>query len=83
MYYVYIVKCSDDSLYTGITTNITRRIQQHNGAIPGGAKYTQNRQPVVLVFQSEHKDRSTASKEEMRIKKLTRSKKKNLINLSS
>ena len=78
MYSVYIVKCSDDSLYTGITVDIERRIKQHNGIITGGAKYTSTRRPVKLVYKINLPNRSEASKEEYRIKKLTKKQKENL-----
>ncbi len=74
MYFVYIVKCSDDTLYTGITTNLKRRIMEHN-SLTKGAKYTKARQPVVLVYSKKCKNRSVASKEEARIKGLKRSEK--------
>jgi len=74
MWYVYIVRCADDRLYTGITTNIKRRITEHN-ASSKGAKYTRVRRPVVLVFFSKWKNRSEASREEARIKKMTRKEK--------
>jgi putative endonuclease len=70
-YFVYIVRCSDNSLYTGITTNIERRINEHNGLLPGGAKYTLSRNPVLLVYSESFENRSLASKEEYRIKKMT------------
>ena len=79
MYWVYILKCSDDTLYTGITTDIQRRLREHNGELPGGAKYTSARNPVSVVFQMEYPNRSSASIEESRIKKLTKSEKLFLI----
>lgn len=75
MYHIYILKCSDGSLYTGITTDIERRILEHNGSGKLGAVYTRNRRPVELVYSKEYEDRSTASKEEYRIKQLTREEK--------
>lgn len=80
MYFVYILKCSDNSLYTGITTDIQRRLQEHNGQLPGGAKYTSARNPVRLVYSKNFPDRSSASVEESRIKKLTRVQKLTFIN---
>lgn len=80
MYFVYILRCRDDSLYTGITTDIQRRLQEHNGQLPGGAKYTTSRNPVELVYSSMFPDRSSASREESRIKKLTRVQKLTFIN---
>jgi len=79
VYYVYIVKCSDDTLYTGIATQIDRRIEEHNSSNKG-AKYTRIRRPVELVYSEEYPDRSTASKREYEIKKkMTRKEKLKLI----
>ena len=77
-YFVYILECNDGSLYTGITTNITKRLEEHNTS-PKGAKYTKARRPVKLVYQETSLNRSTASKREYAIKKLTRAKKIALI----
>ena len=75
-----MVRCSDDTLYTGISTDVERRINEHNGSTKG-AKYTRIRRPVTLVYFEEHKDRSLASKREYFIKsKMTRSMKLALIN---
>jgi len=71
MWWVYIIKCSDESFYTGITTNLERRILEHNDS-KKGAKYTRNRRPVNLIYSESHPDRSTASKREYHIKKLSR-----------
>ena len=68
MYYVYIVQCSDKTLYTGIATELERRIDEHNHS-EKGAKYTRVRRPVKLVYSEEHPDRSSASKREYEIKK--------------
>ena len=78
-YYVYIVRCADGSLYTGITTNLTRRLRQHNGEIRGGAKYTRSKRPVEIVYTQLAENRSLASKEEYRIKQLSRKQKLSLI----
>lgn len=75
--YVYIVKCSDGTYYTGWTTDVPRRIQAHNSG--AGAKYTRSRLPVSLVYQEQLPDRSAALKREAAIKKLTRLQKENLI----
>lgn len=72
-WYVYILECSDGTLYTGITTDVNRRLNQHNSG--KGAKYTRARLPVKLMAVSEAGDRSEASKEEHRIKQLTRKEK--------
>ena len=77
-WFVYVVRCSDDSLYTGITTDINRRIEEHNTSNKG-AKYTRTRRPVKLEYKEIYVDRSTASKREYTIKKLTRKQKLNLI----
>ena len=77
-WFVYVVRCSDDSLYTGITTDINRRIEEHNTSNKG-AKYTRTRRPVKLEYKEVYVDRSTASKREYAIKKLTRKQKLNLI----
>ena len=78
MYYVYIVKCSDNTLYTGITTDLLRRVDEHNRS-KKGAKYTRLRRPVSLVYSEECQDRSSASKREAAIKKLKRVEKLDII----
>jgi putative endonuclease len=78
MYYLYILKCADKSLYTGITTDLRRRVAEHNGG-KLGAKYTFSRRPVKMVFSKKFKSRSAVSKEETRIKKLKRHQKLELI----
>ncbi len=78
-YWVYIVECSDDTYYCGITTDIERRMGEHNGTFKNGAKYTSMRRPVLCVFANEYNSRSLALKEEIRIKKLSRSEKNKLI----
>ena len=77
-YFIYIVECSDGSLYTGITKDVTKRILEHNSSIKG-AKYTKSRRPVKLVYEEPSLNRSTASKREYQIKKFTRLEKLNLI----
>ncbi len=79
MYFVYILKCSDDTLYTGITVGLERRVREHNSSNLG-AKYTKVRRPVELVFSKKFKTRSLATKEEMRIKGLKRGEKLKLVN---
>ena len=79
MYYVYMVKCADDTLYTGIATELERRVEEHNSS-DKGAKYTKVRRPVELVYSETCPDRSTASKREYEIKKkMTRAEKLALI----
>lgn len=65
---MYIVKCADDTLYTGIAKDLQRRLEEHN-SLDKGAKYTRTRRPVTLVYSEEHPDRSAASKREYAIKK--------------
>ena len=77
-WWVYVIKCADETLYTGITTNLERRIFEHNES-KKGAKYTQNKRPVNLKYSERHPDRSTASKREYYIKKLSRLEKLKLI----
>ena len=78
MYYLYMVRCSDNSLYTGITTDLKRRIEEHNGS-KKGAKYTKARRPVVLVYEEKFENRAEASKREYAVKQLTKSKKEELL----
>jgi len=79
-YFLYIVQCADKTLYTGITTDIERRIEEHNFS-PKGAKYTKSRRPVKLVYSEEYPERSSASKREFYIKKMSRKEKVLLINI--
>ena len=82
MYYLYILKCADKTLYTGITTDLKRRVGEHNeGKL--GAKYTKTRRPVELIFSKRFKSRSTALSEECQIKKITRAEKLKLISEKS
>ena len=78
-YYVYILECSDKTLYTGIATDVKRRLDEHNNS-DKGAKYTKIRRPLKLVYSEESENRSSASKREYEIKKLSREKKLELIN---
>jgi putative endonuclease len=78
MYFLYILQCADHTFYTGITTNLDRRIKEHNSS-KLGAKYTKARRPVKLIYSKNFENRSEASIEESRIKKLTRQEKLNLI----
>lgn len=76
-HFVYIVRCSDNSLYTGYTNNIEARINKHNAG--KGAKYTKIRRPVELVYQETYSTKSEALKREYEIKTFTRQKKLKLI----
>jgi putative endonuclease len=80
-YFVYILECADKTLYTGITTDLKRRITEHNDS-KLGAKYTSARRPVKLVYFRKFKNRSSASKVESQIKKLKKSGKIKLIEKS-
>lgn len=76
---VYLLRCADASLYTGITTDLTRRLRQHNGELGGGARYTRPRRPVELAWHCHCASRSVAAKEEARLRRLTRQQKLDLI----
>lgn len=78
MNYVYILKCNDDTYYTGWTNNIKKRLAAHNSE-SGGAKYTRSRKPVTLVYCEAHQSKSLAMKREAEIKKLSRTQKNNLV----
>ena len=78
-WFVYIVKCSDNSLYTGIAVNVERRIKEHNENDLLSAKYTRMRRPVNLVYKEEQFTRSNAAKREYEIKQLSRIEKKALV----
>jgi putative endonuclease len=77
---VYMVRCADDSLYTGIAKDVQKRLEQHNNDNVAGAKYTRARRPVVLVYQERCESRSEASIREHQIKRLSRAQKLILIN---
>lgn len=76
---VYVLRCKDDSLYTGVTTDIERRLDEHNHDNKLAASYTKSRRPVKLVYTESCEDRSQALKREMGIKKLKRKQKEALI----
>ncbi len=78
---MYVVRCSDDTLYTGITNNIDRRLHEHNNT-GKGAKYTRYRRPVELIYQVEYDTRSDALRAEYKFKRLKRSEKLRVINES-
>lgn len=73
-----MVKCSDASLYTGVTTDIDRRLQEHNNQ-KEGARYTRAKRPVSLVYSEGADDRAAACKREAQIKKMTRKQKLQLV----
>ena len=76
-WFVYILRCSDGSLYTGITNNLNRRINEHNDRSKSSraAKYTRSRQPVSLVYSETTENRATSSQREYQIKQLSRTQK--------
>jgi putative endonuclease len=84
-FWVYIVRCADGTLYTGVATDVARRVDEHNGLTPAGgasrrgARYTSARRPVKLVYEAELGTRSEAGREECRIKALARADKTALI----
>jgi len=78
MYFVYMVRCADETLYTGITTDLERRLDEHNNS-DKGAKYTRARRPVTLVYSEALESRSEASRREWVIKKMNRKRKIELI----
>jgi putative endonuclease len=77
--FVYMVRCADGTLYTGWTTDVTRRVGQHNAG--RGARYTRMHRPVALVYCEKVPDRSTAMRREVAIKKLDRERKERLVEL--
>jgi putative endonuclease len=76
-WFVYIVECADATYYTGIAVDVSKRIAKHNAG--KGAAYTRARGPVALLYSEEHPDRSSASKREWALKRLTRAQKGELI----
>lgn len=78
-YVVYMVRCADNSLYTGITTDITRRINQHNGVRSDGSRYTRSRRPVTLVYTQNARSKAMALRLEARIKSKSKTLKEQLI----
>jgi putative endonuclease len=79
-WHVYILRCADGTLYTGITTDLERRVEEHSSG--GGARYTASRRPVELVYSEPAVDRSAASRREAAIKQLARADKLVLIEAS-
>jgi putative endonuclease len=77
-YYLYILKCSDQTLYTGITTDLKRRLEEHNESTRG-AKYTRGRRPTKLIYSKRFANRSRATIAEAQIKKLALAEKLTLI----
>ncbi|MFZ5775880.1 MAG: GIY-YIG nuclease family protein [Thermodesulfobacteriota bacterium] len=78
LWFVYILRCSDNTLYTGITTDLARRLAEHNSE-DRGARYTRGRRPVTLAYSEEAPSRSAAAKREWSIKRLAAPEKLALI----
>ncbi len=77
-WHVYMVRCADGSLYTGIAKDVQRRVQEHNGSDTLAARYTRARRPVELVYQEPLATRSEAARREYAIRKLSRKQKESL-----
>jgi len=80
-WFVYIVQCSDKTLYTGVTTDVARRVGEHNGEKSSlkGAKYTKMRRPVILVYQEQVQGRGEAQRREASLRQLSRPQKQAMI----
>ena len=74
-WHVYLLRCADGSLYTGVASDLERRIRQHNGELAGGARYTRGRRPVKLVWSEPCDDRAAAQVREAEVRKLSRREK--------
>ena len=79
-WFVYLVRCADDSLYCGVTTDLERRLQEHNSS-RRGARYTRARRQVQLAWSSPCQDRAAACREEARVKALSKAQKESLCRL--
>ena len=78
-WFLYLLRCADGSLYTGITNNVSRRCQQHNAGT--ASRYTRSRLPVELIYQESQASRSVALKRELAVKAMSRQEKESLIRL--
>ena len=78
-WYVYILRCADDTLYTGITTDLARRVEEHNAGRLSGARYTRARRPVQAVYVEEVETRALAARREAALKRMSRADKLALI----
>ena len=79
IWFVYVIRCADSTLYTGISTNVARRFEEHASGSPKSAKYLRGRAPLDLIYAKEIGTRSEATIEERRIKALTKTQKVNLV----
>ena len=75
-----MLRCADNSIYSGITVDLERRMDQHNGVAKNGAKYTRTRRPVHLVYQEQCENRSQATQREYQLKQFSRQQKLALLN---
>jgi putative endonuclease len=82
-WHVYILRCADTTLYTGIAKDLQKRLKQHNGELVGGPKYTRGRRPVRLAWSEEVTGRGAALQREAAIKKLSRTEKLRLITIKA
>lgn len=78
-WWVYMLRCADNSLYCGITNRLESRLRQHNGEVKGGARYTQARRPCELVYKEMVENRQLALKREYAIKQLSKAAKESLV----
>ena len=81
-WYLYLIRCGDNTLYTGISTDVDRRFAQHQSEGSTGSRYLKGRGPLSLVFKKKLASRSLALKEEHRVKRMTKAQKENLIKVS-
>ncbi|MDR2743924.1 MAG: GIY-YIG nuclease family protein [Desulfovibrio sp.] len=78
-WHVYLLECADGTYYCGVAVDVARRLEQHNGLLPGGAKYTRSRRPVKLLASRECKDQRDACRLEYAVKSAPRGKKLNAL----
>ena len=81
-WYLYLIRCRDDTIYTGISTNVERRFAQHQSEGYAGSRYLKGRGPLTLVFKEKLGSRSLASKVEHRVKRMPKARKEKLIKVS-
>ena len=81
-WYLYLIRCRDSTLYTGISTDVDRRLAQHQGEGNAGSKYLKGRGPLSLVFQEKLGSKSLALKVERRVKRMSKARKEKLIKVS-
>lgn len=79
MWHIYIVRCADNTFYTGITTDVLRRLREHNGETAGGARYTKLKRPVALVYAEPSDSQSHALAREHAIKRYSHAQKEQLV----